>query len=97
MIKISTAAIAAMIALSAGCTTTTMKHDIIQSENVRVSVITSAKLPTLPNGMPQLARTTVGDGFCIIELAKYPQCLLHEIRHCFEGNWHEGRETTKDC
>ncbi len=97
MIKISTAAIAAMITFSTGCATTTVEHKLIQTDGVKVSVIPSATLPPLPNGMPQLARTTVGDGFCVIELTKYPRCLLHEIRHCFEGNWHEGRETTKDC
>lgn len=72
------------------------KHHIIQSE-VKVTLIKDVKLPRLPNGMPQLARATVDDGFCIIELTKYPRCLLHEIRHCFEGNWHKGKETTKDC
>lgn len=74
----------------------TSRYSIIQSD-VHVTLIKDAKLPRLPNGMPQLARTTVGDGFCIIELTEYPRCLLHEIRHCFEGNWHEGKETTKNC
>ena len=36
---------------------------------------------------------------CSIELLKedYPDCLYHELRHVFEGNWHEGYETTWDC
>lgn len=39
----------------------------------------------------------VKPGECVIRLRKYPRCLLHEIRHCVEGNWHEGRITTEDC
>jgi hypothetical protein len=34
---------------------------------------------------------------CIITLREYLQCLLHEIRHCFEGQWHPGRDTVEDC
>ena len=34
---------------------------------------------------------------CIITLRKYPACLLHEIRHCFEGQWHPGRDSDEDC
>ena len=34
---------------------------------------------------------------CVITLREYPQCLLHEIRHCFEGQWHPDRDTTEDC
>lgn len=70
---------------------------LIQNEGVKVTLINDANLPALRDGKPQLARTTVGDGFCLIELTKYPKCLLHEIRHCFEGDWHKGRETTQDC
>lgn len=34
---------------------------------------------------------------CQVILREYPVCLLHEIRHCFEGNWHEGRESEENC
>lgn len=69
---------------------------IVQQRKVQVTLTYPVKLPDKA-GKPQLARTTVGSGFCIIELVKYPQCLAHEMRHCFEGNWHEGRETTANC
>jgi hypothetical protein len=48
------------------------------------------QLPTLG-----IARTSLG--VCEITLREYPICLLHEIRHCVEGSWHEGRETDEDC
>ena len=37
------------------------------------------------------------DGRCIIILREYPNCLLHEVRHCIEGDWHPGRDTLEDC
>ena len=37
------------------------------------------------------------EGECQILLRKYPECLLHEMRHCIEGDWHPGRETDWDC
>ncbi len=37
--------------------------------------------------------------FCTLEISKenYPDCLYHELRHAFEGNWHEGYESVWDC
>jgi len=34
---------------------------------------------------------------CVITLRQYPECLLHEIRHCFEGQWHDARPNSEDC
>lgn len=36
-------------------------------------------------------------GACHITLRQYPQCLAHEVRHCFEGDWHAGHRTGEDC
>lgn len=44
-----------------------------------------------------LGKAELYDDHCVIYLRKYPQCLAHEIRHCFEGNWHEGRGSDGDC
>jgi len=58
--------------------------------------VTTIKVdPTLPtlglsHNYPEL-------GICEITLREYPTCLLHEIRHCIEGNWHEGRTSDEDC
>lgn len=83
-----------MLILLSGCTTATPYQVIQTNLELKLSVVKS--LPAV-KGKPQLARTTVGNGFCFIELTKYPKCLLHEIRHCFEGDWHKGKETTQDC
>ena len=34
---------------------------------------------------------------CVITLREYPVCLLHEIRHCLEGQWHPGRTSNEAC
>jgi hypothetical protein len=34
---------------------------------------------------------------CIVKLKQYPVCLLHEIRHCIEGAWHDERPNNEDC
>jgi hypothetical protein len=34
---------------------------------------------------------------CRITLRRYPECLAHEVRHCFEHDWHPGRRTGEDC
>ena len=44
-----------------------------------------------------LGEATIKGATCVIRLKKYPQCLLHEVRHCFEGNWHPKTESEKDC
>lgn len=38
-------------------------------------------------------------GICTIKIRRetYPACLGHELRHVFEGNWHEGYETAWGC
>lgn len=48
---------------------------------------------------PQLGRASFYTEMdtCIIALRRYPECLLHEIRHCIEGDWHPGRNSDEDC
>ena len=36
-----------------------------------------------------------GKRICVVNLREYPKCLLHEIRHCIEGEWHP-RDTPND-
>jgi len=50
-------------------------------------------------GYDALGLSRCANGVCMVELRKdlYPQCLTHEIRHVFEGDWHAGRETTEGC
>jgi len=38
----------------------------------------------------------ITDTECAIVLKQYPVCLLHEVRHCLEGQWHGGN-SSEDC
>jgi hypothetical protein len=39
-----------------------------------------------------------GKRMCVINLREYPRCLLHEIRHCIEGDWHDPQiPNSEDC
>jgi len=38
-----------------------------------------------------------GQRVCVVNLRQYPVCLLHEIRHCIEGNWHDEKPNSEDC
>lgn len=51
----------------------------------------------LPYG--HYGKATCAEGLCTVLLRRdtYPYCLGHEVRHAFEGNWHEGRESVDDC
>jgi hypothetical protein len=41
------------------------------------------------NGTATILDFPDGQRMCVVNLRKYPQCLLHEIRHCTEGRWHD--------
>lgn len=87
-------ACAAALVLLTGCDSTE-EHYQIQ----RTAVV--VELAGMPADVPPtvLGRAVQkGEGaICRIELREYPTCLLHEIRHCFEDNWHAGRDTTEGC
>lgn len=34
--------------------------------------------------------------YCLIRLREYPYYLGHEMRHCFEGYWHDERPNGED-
>lgn len=38
-----------------------------------------------------------GQRVCVVNLREYPRCLLHEVRHCIEGAWHDERPNSEDC
>lgn len=47
--------------------------------------------------LPTLGRQYTLGGVCFIKLREYPMCLQHEVRHCIEGNFHEGKKSDEDC
>lgn len=52
---------------------------------------------TLPPRVMGNAQTI--NGVCKVDILKsnYPHCITHEIMHCFEGDWHKGKESNQYC
>lgn len=45
-----------------------------------------------------MGQAVVRGDTCYITLRSYPICLAHEVRHCFEGDWHpKGFGNSDDC
>ena len=78
--------------LSVGCATT---HNI-QTDNVDIKFTI---VDELPNRALATALFDFHNNICLVKIRRdvYPYCIVHEIRHCVEGNWHEGVSTTYDC
>lgn len=73
-----------------------VSSDVIKSPAQKLQSIFIVVLKIDPN-LPTLGLAEMRPGSCIITLRKYPICLLHEIRHCTEGDWHAGRNSDEDC
>ena len=78
-----------------GCSTFIEHNKVVQFPDRTISHI---EIKKLKGGNPKtLAYADITGDTCVIYLRKYPQCLAHEIRHCYEGNWHEGRDSSEYC
>ncbi len=70
-------------------------------EPERDTIFTSVKIVERIDGYPDALAITRfnGTGVCEIEVRRdvYPDCLAHEVMHCFSGNWHAGKETEMFC
>ena len=78
-------------ALLVGCSFSGPPPKMVRS-STSIIVIESDRLPIGVKGT-----AIVSGDKCIITLQKYPYCLQHEVRHCLEGNWHQGYNTVEDC
>jgi hypothetical protein len=74
--------------LLAGCSQQPSISDVKSST---VSVIVTENKDIKTAGITYYTENT-----CVIVLKQYPVCLLHEFRHCLEGQWHDGN-SSEDC
>lgn len=81
-----------------GCVTTPTEPYNIQQTQFNLTIIPNTEEFLTPKkpGMTVLGEAVIGQGYCVIRLKNYPQCLLHEIRHCIEGNFHKHDKTNED-
>lgn len=85
-----------LIALSmTSCTTFKQYNSNIPFPTNNFSKITILKLES--NEPKILGTADIQGDECIIRLKQYPKCLAHEVRHCYEGNWHHGEENDDWC
>lgn len=94
--------------LLTACSIGPTKYDRIQdSATVTVHIVDELPVNKTPNvlaethcmyGKDSSGKVVVAED-CKIYIKKelYPRCLAHELRHVFEGDWHQGRHSTEDC
>jgi hypothetical protein len=83
-----------LASLLVGCAAFDAPQPQILRDTFTVRIFDQGSLP------PNVLGTAIYDhqsNTCVIVLRKYPQCLLHEIRHCVEGAWHGAHPTDEDC
>ncbi|ANG63024.1 hypothetical protein A8C75_11440 [Marinobacterium aestuarii] len=80
-------------ALVAGCSSTPI---VAQRDEVFVHIRLVDAIDERPDA---LGLANCNNGVCYIQILRdrYPDCITHEVRHGFEANWHEHRETTDYC
>lgn len=88
--------LAFVMLITAGCATLVEHNTRVTFPNQTSTNIEVRKLAGGDTNVRAYAEL-YSDGKCIIYLRQYPQCLAHEVRHCLEGNWHEGRHTDEGC
>ena len=84
---------AVMLAILTGCTDQPRPKI---TEALVVIKIVDAPAPDWPAGSAAITRGS-GTGLSTIEILRdyYPECVTHEIRHVFEGVWHDQRTTCR--
>ena len=98
---IRAAIIAASLVLTlAGCATQQKPKYEFRQTQFRLTIIpNTTEFLTKPSpGMVIDGEAEIDNGSCTIRLREYPRCLLHEIRHCIEGDFHSHQKHNyEDC
>lgn len=65
-------------------------------EALVVIKIVDTPAPDWPAGTAAITRGS-GTGLSTVEILRdyYPECVTHEVRHVFEGAWHDQRTTCR--
>lgn len=75
-----------------GCSLFEANHKFIQTDFRLVFLLDDEPMP---NDDSAAASAYWDDGYCIIRVKpEYytHRCLGHELRHCLEGDWHNGKK-----
>ena len=82
--------------LLTGCAAFEPEPYTLQRHISTITIKVDPMLGMLPNteGESREGEATVTGDKCTVVLREYPICLSHEVRHCFEGNWHPKASAT---
>lgn len=84
-----------VISFAVGCAAAPKHYDLQRTEaTVRVQVV-----ERIPGRSNLYGLSSCREGICDVWIRRsvYPKCLIHELRHAFEDNFHAGRASTEDC
>ena len=78
-----------------GCQESTTDNIMLDSISITISYADNP----IYKGEHYDAFATWGPGWCNIVLTTgtYPGCLLHEMMHCIEGEWHSEQFNSEYC
>lgn len=80
-----------------GCDSSTVDTDKVRTDTFKIKVNLQDRV--IYKGQTVSGLAVWKDDWCIIALPEdeYPGCLEHEVRHCLEGNFHEGYKSDEGC
>lgn len=63
------------------------------------AMFTVTLVDDLPHGRTGQATCTPDGAFCNLQIRRdqYPLCVTHEVRHAFEGKFHDHRPNGENC
>ena len=80
------------MAMLSGCAVDHKLYEI-NTANVQVSIEIDPMMEKPRQGFSKLKMRDKKIESCEIVLKRYPVCLAHEVRHCFEGDFHADDST----
>jgi hypothetical protein len=87
----------ALLAALTGCAAFDAPVYNVEHTQFKLTIRVDPNLPRNINGEAALLEF-MGQKHCVITLRQYPMCLLHELRHCVEGHWHDPKvANSEDC
>ncbi|MFV3388414.1 hypothetical protein ACNFCJ_23910 [Pseudomonas sp. NY15364] len=94
LLSLTLAAVCALVLVTlAGCDA--QPQPAIKEALIVVKIVDTPGLDW-PAGSVAITRGS-GTGLSTIEILRdrYPECVTHEVRHVFEGKWHDQRTTCR--
>mgnify|MGYP001217424951 FL=1 len=83
-------------ALLTGCASFNSEVLPIENNTITITIQDNIDFPKKSQGGEARWWIVNGKKYCLIRLRKYPHLLGHEVRHCYEGFWHDEKPNGED-